>query len=63
VVDDHQDFMRHRHGGLLPAQAPFETPKRPAQGGRRFACGPGTRFCRKFSFEVICRMISPYDPR
>ena len=21
------------------------------------------RFCRKFSFEVICSMISPYDQR
>ena len=20
-------------------------------------------FCRKFSFEVICSMISPYDPQ
>jgi hypothetical protein len=20
-------------------------------------------FCRKFSFEVICSMLSPYDPR
>jgi len=30
---------------------------------RLFAAKHYVRFCRKFSFEVICSMISPYDQR
>lgn len=44
VIDDHQNFMGDGHGGFLAPQAPFETPERPAQIGRRFAGAPGTLY-------------------